>query len=327
MRKYIVILVISALCIITTIASLCIGENGIPLSKLFSFNELQPDSVEYIILTQIRLPRTFIALAIGAMLGASGIIMQAIFRNPLVEPYTLGTSGGALLGVATCITFGLSGIFSGNGMTFFAILGSLASIIVVSPIRKRNTSLSSNKILLLGIMFSFVASALTTLLLSISTREQMSSIITWSIGGFSSITPYSATLCSVIAIVTLILSPFMGNLLNILLLGETTAHTLGIRTRFYIPLMLSIAAILAAIEVASAGIIAFIGMIIPHFSRQIIGYDHRIALPLGMVMGGTIMLCCDIIAREIIYPQELPVGVITGLLGGVIFIWINHHSK
>lgn len=329
MRKTISLITLTLLCITSTVASLCVGENGLSLSSILSWSELPADSVEYIILTQIRLPRTLAALAIGAMLGASGIIMQTIFRNPLVEPYTLGTSGGALLGVAICISFGLSGILAGNGITIFAIIGALVSILAVNPIRKNTTSssTSTNKILLSGIMFSFVASAITTLLLSISTREQMSSIITWSIGGFGSTTPATTTLCSTIAATTLIISPFMGNILNILLLGEVNAHTLGIRTRLYIPLMLTIAATLAAISVAAAGIIAFIGMIIPHFTRQIIGHDHRISLPSGILLGSATMLTCDIIAREIIYPQELPVGVITGLLGGIIFIWINYRSK
>lgn len=317
------------LCIAATAISLCIGENGIPLSKLFSLSDISTDSVEYIIITKLRLPRTVIALAIGALLGASGIIMQSIFRNPLVEPYTLGVSGGALLGVASCISLGLTSLLGSFTTSLFAIAGSVLAILIVNPVRSSSSpnNASPNRILLSGIMFSFVASAITTLLLSISTREQMSSIVSWSIGGFSGVPDYAYVLCGIVAASFLCLSPFLGNLMNILLLGRVDAHTLGIRTQIIIPLMLILASSLAALSVASAGTIAFVGMMVPHFTRVAIGNDCRIALPSGMLIGAFIMLSCDIVARQIIYPQELPVGVITGLLGGIIFIWINHREK
>lgn len=330
MRKFFSISIPIVLCLLATVVSLCIGENGLPFAKLFSISDIPSDSVEYVILTKLRLPRTIIALAIGALLGASGIIMQSVFRNPLVEPYTLGLSGGALLGVALCMALGLTSVIGANSITFFAILGAIAAMLIVNPIRMGrtlNSRFSTNNTLLSGIMFSFVASALTTLLLSLSTREQLTSIISWSIGGFNSSTDMSTSLCGVVALLFLAISPFLGNLLNILLLGKVEAHTLGIRTDIWIPTVLILASILAAICVASAGIIAFIGMIVPHFTRILIGYDCRISLPSGMIIGATIMLVCDIIARQIIYPQELPVGVITGLIGGLLFIWINHKSK
>ncbi|MCQ2202339.1 MAG: iron ABC transporter permease [Bacteroidales bacterium] len=328
MRRIASIIVIAALCLLTFALSLCIGENGLSISQLLNISSLNSDSVEYIIFSELRLPRTLIALSVGALLGASGIIMQTVFRNPLVEPYTLGVSGGALVGVAICISMGLSGILNGNGNMIFALLGSLASIFFIANPFSIGFSkqTSSSHILLSGIVFSFVSSAITTLLLSLSTREQMSSIISWSIGGFEGVSTGVAYSCTTIALVFLALAPFLGNLLNILLLGSVDAHTLGIRTSIFVPVVLAVASCLSAVCVASAGVIAFVGMVVPHFTVALVGQDRRFSLPCSMLIGASILLLCDIVARHIIFPQELPVGVITGLLGGIMFLWINYRK-
>lgn len=328
MRRTASIIVIAALCLLTFALSLCIGENGLSISQLLNISSLNSDSVEYIIFSELRLPRTLIALSVGALLGASGIIMQTVFRNPLVEPYTLGVSGGALVGVAICISMGLSGILNGNGNMIFALLGSLASIFFIANPFSIGFSkqTSSSHILLSGIVFSFVSSAITTLLLSLSTREQMSSIISWSIGGFEGVSTGVAYSCTTIALVFLALAPFLGNLLNILLLGSVDAHTLGIRTSIFVPVVLAVASCLSAVCVASAGVIAFVGMVVPHFTIALVGQDRRLSLPCSMLLGASILLLCDIVARHIIFPQELPVGVITGLLGGIMFLWINYRK-
>ena len=328
MRMSRIIILSFMLCLLIgiTLISLCIGENGIDISYLRSIADSSYDETQHLIITQLRLPRTLLALSVGGLLGFSGIVLQTLFRNPLVEPYTLGISGGSLLGVALCISLELTQVFGVFSTMLFAIIGAITTVFIVLSTISRHKS-DTYSMLLTGIMISISSGAFTTLLISISTREQMTCIISWSIGSLESTMPWQSIAGCIITTLLFIVSHLFGNNMNGLLLGRNTAHSLGINIRVAIPFLFVISSIATAFCVSIVGMIAFIGMIVPHIIRTTIGSDQRIALPAGIMTGALVLLSCDIIARHIIYPRELPVGVVTGIIGGVIFIWINHKQR
>lgn len=312
--------------LLAIIISLTIGENGLSIQQILNIQKLDTNSIEYTIFTNIRLPRVIIAISVGGMLSFSGLIMQNIFRNPLVEPYTMGLSGGAVIGVAIVFSTELINNYGTIAITTGALIGALSTMILILTLYKtllHNTA----KMLLSGIMISFATSSITTLIMSLSTQENISQIISWTMGSFDNATIEQAKILLYITIAIFIASIFSGNILNIISLGETSAQHLGQNVKIIIPTLFIIATATAAISVAFAGVIAFVGMIVPHILRLTLDYDNRILAPMSFIFGATFMLICDTIAHNIIYPREIPVGVISGIIGCILFIYLSSNKK
>ncbi len=278
------------------------------------------EGMEYVVLYQIRLPRIVLGLAVGGGLSLSGAILQGIYRNPLVEPFTLGISGGAALGVALAIVFALPLTFGPYVLPVAGFSGALLVIFLVYVLGMRRGHLNVNNMLLIGVMVSFVSSALMMLLMSLATAKNLHSIIFWMMGSLDEPDTLLIRLTVWVSIAALIISLFFFRSLNALRLGETDAKHLGIHTGASIRVLFVIASLLAGVCVAAAGIIGFVGLVIPHLVRIIAGADYRMLLPGSFLGGGIFLVICDAIARTIIAPNELPIGVITGIVGGVMFI-------
>ncbi len=274
-----------------------------------------------LIVNELRIPRMICAMGVGALLSIAGAIMQGLFRNPLVEPYTMGISGGAVVGVAVVFTCGAVATFGGMTVTLGAAIGGLLSMVIVLLVR-RAVGYDTSVMLICGIMVSFIASAATTLMLSLATHEDMSQILSWTIGSFSSADPQMAWLAMLSGAIATIASPLAGNLLNVMSLGDSEARSLGVDTRRASGWLFSIATILSAIAVATAGIVAFVGMAVPHLVRTLIGQDNRLVLPASGLMGALLLLACDFVAKVVIYPRELPAGAICAILGGLMFVYM-----
>lgn len=326
MNRALSIIVLCFALLAAAIASLTMGEGSPSVLQLLGLAPLPHDGVERIILVNLRLPRTLMAIGIGAMLSMSGAMMQTVFRNPLVEPYTMGLSGGAVLGVAIAIATGLTAVAGSAAITLCALAGAMLTMALVLLLR-RAMLFSTNSMLLVGIMVSFATSSVTTLIMSLGSHETLTQIISWTMGSLCSADLTTSVFIAVAAAAATVVSPMAGNTLNALMLGEDGARHIGISTRIAVPLLFTIATTLAAVSVAMAGVIAFVGMIVPHISRPLCGTDHRFSLPATAIAGAAFMLVCDMVARLAAYPQEIPVGVISGIAGGIMFIYITARAN
>lgn len=280
------------------------------------------DATAVLIVRELRLPRMACALGVGALLSVAGAVMQGLFRNPLVEPYTMGISGGAVVGVAVTFASGLVASFGSPALTLGALAGGLATMFAVMLFR-RAVGYDVGLMLICGIMVSFVASAATTLMLSLATREDVSQILAWTIGSFESADQTMSWLALISGAVAVLLSPLLGNLLNVMSLGQNEAASLGVNTAKASTLLFALATILTSVAVSSAGVVAFVGMVVPHLVRTLVGQDNRVLLPFAGVAGATLMLLCDLLAKNIVNPRELPAGAVCAVLGGLMFVYMT----
>lgn len=315
---FLIALILASL--ISAFVSLSVGEIDISFLDLPSIFK-KGEGIEYAVLTKLRIPRIILAFAVGGALSLSGSLLQAIYRNPLVEPYTMGISGGAALGVAICIVFGFHLSIGAISLPIFGGIGAFATILIVySMSLNKKQNLNVNRMLLIGVMISFIASSAMMFIMAISTAEELHNIIFWIMGSLNEPNTMLIGIISVSSVIALMISYINVSKLNALRLGEAKAKHLGVNTTTTIKLLFIVASLVTGISVSVVGVIGFVGLIIPHIIRFIIGSDYRILL-ISSFLGGGIFLClCDILARSVISPNELPIGVITGMLGGIVFI-------
>ena len=312
------------LLVVSIIISLSTGEvkiSWIQLPGIFS----DKDGIEYTVLSKIRLPRIILAIAVGGGLSLSGAILQGIYRNPLVEPYTLGISGGAALGVAIAIVFGFHAA-SYVVLPIFGFIGAIITLFLVYFLSVKKGGLSVNSMLLIGVMVSFVASSAMMFLMSITTTDNLQSIVFWVMGSLDESNMILIKIAFYSSISGLVLTCFFAQPLNALRLGEMKAKHLGINTKVTVKLLFLVASLLTGIAVSVAGVIGFVGLVIPHLIRLIIGNDYRILIGSSFLGGAIFLILSDTIARTIISPNELPIGVITGFAGGLVFIVVLSRS-
>lgn len=303
------------------------GQMDISFKQLPQLFSGELDSVEATIITRIRLPRVILGIAVGGALSLSGTILQGVYRNPLVEPYTLGISGGAALGIAIAIVFGLERYLGAWVLPFMGFLGAMVIIILVYTLGQRSQRMNTQGMLLVGVMISFIASSTMMLLMSITTTENLQSIFFWTMGSLDSTNRTLINITLVTSVVGLVLSYFFVQALNALRIGEEKARHLGVNTDLSVRLLFMISSLLTGVCVAVVGVIGFVGLIIPHVVRHIVGGDFRILLISSFLGGGVFLILSDILARNIIAPNELPIGVITGLIGGTVFVFMISKNK
>jgi iron complex transport system permease protein len=312
--------VLIGILLVVSISSLCLGSVK-DLGPIISILRKGKGTIEYSILIDIRLPRILLALAIGGSLSLSGVILQGLFRNPLVEPYTLGISGGAALGVCLNIILGLQKTLGTLSLPICGFLGALLVILLVYYLSLKKGILKIQDLLLIGVMISFLCSSLIMLIMAISRVEDLHGIIFWTMGSLEKSNWPLIKLALIVSLIGLVFSYIFCLPLNAFSLGEEEALHLGINIEKTKRLLFLFSSLLTGCSVSIAGIIGFVGLVIPHLVRIFIGRDHRILLISSFLVGGTFLIFCDTLARIIISPLELPVGVITGLLGGSLFIY------
>ncbi|OGX50770.1 MAG: iron ABC transporter permease [Omnitrophica WOR_2 bacterium RIFCSPLOWO2_12_FULL_46_30] len=304
-----------------SLLSLCVGSAAIPVRKIISLLSKASDSAEYSILFNIRLPRIIMGFAVGGALSISGVILQGMFRNPLVEPYTLGISGGAALGVVLSIIAGLSRRLGGISLPVSGFLGAILVIILVFYLSIRKRVLRIQGLLLYGVMISFVSSSLIMLLMAISGADELRGIVFWIMGSLEQPNWLLIKTAVWVSISGLIIAYFFSLQLNALSLGEEDARALGINVENTKKVLFLLTSVLTGMSVSICGIIGFVGLIVPHFIRLLVGNDQRILLGASFLCGSSFLILSDTLARTIIAPTELPVGVITGIIGGSVFIF------
>lgn len=324
-RRWQIGFVLAGLSALAFLVALSVGSNSIaPLEVLRLL--LQPDaSANADVLHGLRLPRALAAFGTGALLAVAGALLQVLLRNPLADPYVLGTSGGAAVGALLAMLVGLGAAW----VQFGAFGGALLSIVFVFGIAQRDlsrhafageASQTAPRLLLTGVMCAALWSALIALLLLIAPEARLRGMLFWLSGDLSGVaTPWwpLATL-GVLLLATLPLA--RG--LNVLLRGPAIAHTLGVDVRALRRKTYLLASLATAVAVTTAGSIGFVGLVVPHALRLLIGNDQRILLPACAFGGGTLLLLADTAARSIVAPMQLPVGVITALFGVPTFLFL-----
>ena len=303
------------------VIALCTGATFIPVSEIISVFTGSREGTDYTILMRIRMPRIILGFAVGGSLSLAGALLQGMFRNPLVEPYTLGISGGASLGVALNILFKWYAVIGPIAYPVSGFIGALLVIFFVYGLSVKRQTMGLRDILLIGVMVSFIASSVVMLLMAISKSEDLHGIIFWIMGSLDEPNLTLITIAVVVSLGGLIISHLFCLPLNALSLGEEGARHLGIRVESTRRWLFFLASLLTGLSVSVAGIIGFVGLVVPHFIRMIVGPDHRVLLTGSFLAGAAFLILCDTLARTLISPLELPVGVVTGIIGGIVFVY------
>ncbi len=311
-----------AFAVISAALALSAGEFNITVFNIPNILFSQPDSIEYLVITEIRLPRVLLGLAVGGSLGLAGVILQGVYRNPLVEPYTLGISGGAALGVALAIVLGVSASVGAISIPVFGFSGAVVTVILVYIFGSWRRRVETNNMVLIGVMVSFICTSLMMLIMALSTGQNLQEIFFWVMGSLDVAKKSMVAVAVVVSLFGLMASYFLVHPLNALRLGNDQARHLGINTNNLVRVLFLLASLLAGVSVAVAGVIGFVGLVVPHFTRGIVGSDFRILLVSSFLAGGGFLVLCDAMAKTIIAPGELPIGVITGIVGGMTFMAI-----
>ena len=299
-----------------------VGMIDVPVSALWSWADDPPK--EDIILWLIRIPRVAIAFLAGAALAISGMAFQAMFRNPLATPFTLGVASGASLGAAVSIHLGLAFAFLGiPSVTIFAFVGALASIFLVYGLTRARMGFSTATMLLAGVALSFFFSSLILFLQYVSDFTQSFRMLRWVMGGLERVVNFNDVfnvLPMVVAGSLIVL--YLTHELNLIATGEELAASRGVEVSRTKKTLFFAASLMVGAVVAVCGPIGFVGLMAPHICRLVIGPDHRYLAPATWLFGGTFLVLCDTLARTVMAPTELPVGIITALLGGPFFLWL-----
>ncbi len=279
------------------------------------------DSQQGELVWRLRLPRAMAAWAVGAMLAMSGCLMQVLLRNPLADPYVLGVSGGAAFATLLGMVYGAAVIF----LPWLALLGALVSVLIVFGLARGTGPWSGTRLLLTGVVTASGWAAMISLILSLSPDNSLRSMLFWLMGdlSYASLPLWSLLVLTICFILTL----GLARSLNVLAMGETTARLLGEPTRNLLWLVYLLASVLTATAVSIAGSIGFVGLIVPHLMRMLVGSDHRILIPAATLFGGLFLVLSDTLARTVLSPQQLPVGVITALLGVPLFLLLLNRAK
>ena len=320
LRYLTVIVIMSIAAFLSFILALTLGSVDTSIAEVLK--SLFHDDETFIrrIITEVRLPRVEAGFLVGGMLALAGALMQVLLRNPLAEPYVLGVSGGAAVFTLLAIIYGLSGIW----INASAFTGAFVSIMLVFTLSRAGGDWNPMRMLLTGIVIAAGWGAVISFLLAISPASKIHGMLFWLMGdlSFAQHTPANFYIL-LFAVVSCMLA---ARSMNLLARGELQAATLGVSVISLRYFIYFIASLLAATAVMQAGSIGFIGLIVPHLLRLIIGSDHRLLIPASVLLGGSLLVVADALARTIIAPQQLPVGVLTAMIGVPLFLFLMHST-
>lgn len=317
---------LALLLVVSLVLAVGVGAAGVPIATVLRVFAGGGDDTARTIVLQLRLPRALVAFLAGGGLAVSGAVFQALLRNPLAEPYVLGVAGGAAVGAVAGVVFGVSR-FAPAAVPLLALAGALFAIVLVFRVAKRvGRALDTRVLLLAGVVVAAFFNAVILLLLTFADVESFRSAVFWMMGSLSGATWRTAILLAAYLVPAVILLFAQARALNALSIDEETALYLGTRVERVKLICYIVASLAVAVAVASCGVIGFIGLIVPHAVRLSWGGDHRVLLPASFIGGGIFLLLADTVARTIASPAELPVGVVTALLGVPLFVSLLRRS-
>jgi iron complex transport system permease protein len=301
------------------IASALLGSVPLNLAKALDFDT---PSIDQTILLNLRLPRALLAIVVGGALGATGAAYQALFRNPLADPFIVGSSSGAAVGAVMMIVLGFASI---GGSALGAFAGALLAVWFVygyAAVRR----LPSVSLLLVGSTLGTMLGAVVWLLLAIH-DQQLPRTLSWLLGGLAGVSWWTVACASACVLLSLIALILLGKPLDAAVLGDDVATSLGYKARSIALWTLLAGSIAVAAAVASAGIVGFVGLIAPHLARPLVGGTQRRTILLSALLGSALVQSADLLARTVVAPIELPLGVVTAVIGGPVFLWVLGRSK
>lgn len=304
---------------------LCLGSSGTSIRSVADAVDSirNPDSLIYTIMWKIRFPRVLIAALVGATLSLGGLVFQALLRNPLAEPYILGISGGAAVGAIIGILLGFSRF---PGVSLVAFSGGMGTLLLVLIISTGKTLLKKESLLLSGVMVNAFCSAVIMFLISLTQDSRIHNIMFWLMGDLSSGGKSEVILMSWMLLPCFLIIFWFSNSMNLLYMGKEMAHSMGVNVKLVTFLLLIISSFMVSATVSFCGLVAFVGLVIPHLFRLMFGADHRVLVPVCIFGGGAYLVLCDLVARTLPHQGEMPAGVITALIGAPVFIFLLKRS-
>jgi len=304
---------------LTMVLGISVGSTGSNFKEtLFSLLGIEKaDAMLETIIWRIRLPRVFLATLVGAALSLGGLVFQALLRNPLAEPYILGISSGSGIGAIIGILTGMSPF---PGVSLAAFAGSMATLLLLLFMTSGKTMLKKNILLLSGVMVNAFCAAFIMFLISITQDDRLHNIIFWLMGDLSMADLPQVWLLTAVVVPCTILIFCLSNTMNLFLMGKELAQTMGVNIKVITAILLVATSIMVSATVAACGPIGFVGLVIPHLLRLIVGPDHRVLVPACLLGGGAYVVLCDILARTLPEQGEMPAGVVTAMIGAPLFI-------
>ncbi|MBE2187254.1 MAG: iron ABC transporter permease [Rhodothermales bacterium] len=297
---------------------------GILIDRLGGSTGIPFTDQEAAILLHLRLPRVVLGVLVGAALAVCGALLQGLFRNPLADPGLIGVSSGSALAAAAWIVFGASAapLWAGVGLPLAAFAGGLGATIVVYRIGRHAGRTLVATMLLAGVAVAALCGALLGLLFFLADDAALRAITFWSLGSLGGATWPSVLWSAPLLLAPVLASPRLARGLNALLLGEAAAFHLGVRVERLKRWTIGLSALGVGAAVAASGMIGFVGLVVPHLVRLALGPDHRTLLPASALLGALLLVVADLVARTIVAPAELPIGIVTALAGGPFFLWL-----
>ncbi len=313
--------VLALLGLAALLLSVTLGSAALSLADVWAVARGQGSPLARTLILDLRIPRSLSAFAVGGLLAVAGALMQVLLRNPLADPYVLGLSGGASVGALAAMLAGLGGAV----ITGSAFAGAFLSTLLVFGLAHGTGSWTPSRLLLTGVVVAAGWGAVITLMLAISPAERLPGMLYWLMGDLSySRSPWPPL--ALLLVICLLLMP-LGRSLNVMARGPLQAAALGVNVRPLEWTIYVVASVLTATAVTTAGSIGFVGLVVPHMLRLVLGNDQRLILPACALTGGTLLVLADTLARTMIAPEQLPVGVITALLGVPTFLYLLYRSR
>lgn len=322
------------LLLVSISAGVSLGAVPIPLATVWGIvaNRLYPGAVEVAwsagresIVWDVRFPRVILGTLVGAGLAVTGAVLQPLTRNPLADPHLLGVSSGAAFGAILALLH--TGLFLGPlTVPLMAFAGALVATVAVPAVAAATRSMQADRLVLTGVAVAFIFSALGNLLVFLGDPRAANSVVFWMLGGLG--LAQWAHLPVPVAVLALALCYLLPRArhLNALAMGDETAATLGINVPFLRVSLFLVTALMTGVMVAFSGAIGFVGLMVPHLARMIFGSDNALVLPVSALVGALVLIWADLAARLVMAPEDLPIGVVTGLVGGLSFIWLMRRA-
>lgn len=315
--------VLAVLSVIAALIAMCVGAARLPLGDVINALRAaisgEGTGAAHAIVIGVRLPRIISSYIVGMALSVCGACMQGLFHNPMADPHMLGVSSGAAFGVALCAVLGGGALMGLTGL--FAFTFAVAAVMLVLALSRANGRVSTTSLILAGVAVSALLTAFTSGLMVID-REKLENVYMWTMGSFTSSSWSKLCVAAPIIILgTLSIIAFARDL-NALLMGESDAQHLGINVRRVRLILLLLTTLVTATAVSISGVICFVGLMVPHAMRIMCGSDHRGLMPLSALAGGLYLMVMDTLARTLLMPLEIPIGVLTALVGGPFFLYL-----
>ncbi|MFF2579335.1 FecCD family ABC transporter permease [Streptomyces goshikiensis] len=325
-----VVLLLTAVLAACAVAGLALGPVRIPPAQVLDTvldGPGRPGAFASIV-WDVRMPRVLLGAVVGAGLAVAGTVLQALVRNQLADPFLLGASSGASAGAVAVIVLGAgAGVLGGIGVPLAAFAGSMGALVAVYALARRGGTMTTGRLILAGVAVQYVLSALTSLVLVLAAHpDQMRSVLFWTLGGLGGARWDELALPTVALLLGTGLLIALARPLDLLLAGEEGARTLGLDTGRFRAAVFVLTSLVIGVLVAYSGAIGFVGLMVPHAARMVVGAGHRALLPVAALGGAVFLSLADLLARTAAAPEEIPVGVVTALVGGPFFLWMLRRS-